>query len=110
MKTEGNYLHIPMQWYDKMTIEEAAVYAYLYGFVSNGCNVYRDQTEIADMFHISRNVFQRILRGLKRKGLISTKRTLSGVAYTVYDCVGIDTTECVKTNTTVVSESIQPVV
>ena len=70
MKSSRQYILIPLQWLDQMTLDEAAAYAYLYGFLSNGLEIYQNQNEIAKALRFSLRKFTRVLKTLREDGFV----------------------------------------
>lgn len=81
MKSSRQYILIPLQWLDQMTLDEAAAYAYLYGFLSNGLEIYQNQNEIAKALRFSLRKFTRVLKTLREDGFVETSRNATGVSY-----------------------------
>lgn len=81
MKSSRQYILIPLQWLDQMTLDEAAAYAYLYGFLSNGLEIYQNQNEIAKALRFSLRKFTRVLKTLRENGFVETSRNATGVSY-----------------------------
>lgn len=81
MKSSRQYILIPLQWLDQMTLDEAAAYAYLYGFLSNGLEIYQNQNEIAKALRFSLRKFTRVLKTLRENHFVETSRNATGVSY-----------------------------